>query len=194
MSEIDWASLQQEAAKAGLIPEGDYNVIIEKTDPVRSSTGKPMIKYKARVLDGPQKDKTIYGNLTLTTDNPMALRMYFLQMAAFGLDSSFFAQNPKLADVASALERRCVVFTITIQPYQGADRSNVNGIKPLPAGIPLPPGAATGPATLAGVGGAPVPGAPVPPASSMPTAPTTPPVPSASSSIPTIPVPPAQPF
>jgi hypothetical protein len=129
----------------------------------------------------------------------MALRMYFLQMAAFGLDSAFFAQNPTMADVARNLVNRVATFKLSIRQWQGADRNQVDGVSAIPAGAPLPPGVVTGPGTV-GAGGptsmAPM-NASTPTNGGVPTTPTTPtatkvpPVPTAST--PAAP-PPAQPF
>lgn len=201
--ELDWSALQKEASTAGVIPAGEYNCAIISAEATTSSTGKPMIKFKARVLDGPQKDKPVWSQFTISPESAMALRMYFMQMAAFGLDSEYFGKQPSIADVARNLVNRAAVFTLSIRQWQGADRNQVDGVKALSGGAPVPPGVVTGPATVqTTMGNTPVStstpmsaafasnvtGPPIPTASASPAAPTTP-TPSTST-----PPPPAQPF
>lgn len=198
MSEIDWSALQQEAKTASVIPAGDYPAIIISAEAKTSSTGKPMVSYKARVTEGPQANKPIWSQFVVSPESAMALRMYFLQMAAFGLDGDFFAQNPRMEDVARNLVNRAAVFKLSIRQWQGADRNQVDGVSPLPAGAPLPPGVVTGPGTVGAAG----PTSMVPMNAQTPTS--TPPVPTAGPPIPTTPSaptptgatapPPAQPF
>jgi hypothetical protein len=157
MSEIDWATLQKEANSAGLLPDGDYSVICIEASATTSSTGKPMIKTKFRVTDGPQKDKPIWSQFVVSPESAMALRIYFQHMAAFGLDSSFFASNPTMEDVARNLVNRGALMTLGTRPWQGQDRNDVKGLKPLPSGAPLAPGVVTGPPTFSSPGGAPNP-------------------------------------
>lgn len=186
MSELDWSALQKDAASAGVLPEGEYVVLLRSVEATKSSQGKPMLKYKARVTDGPQKDKPVYGQFTISPESAMALRMFFLQMEALGLPAAFFGTNPPLEDVAHALENRCAIFKLTVRQWLGQDRNNVESVKPLPAGTPLPPGAVTGPPAANITAGPPVPvaAAAAPP---VPTVPSAPPVPST-------PAPPPQPF
>jgi hypothetical protein len=182
VSEIDWSALQQEAKTAGVIPAGDYPAVIISAEAKTSSTGKPMVSFKARVTDGPQVNKPIWSQFVVSPESAMALRMYFLQMAAFGLDSEFFAQNPTMADVARNLVNRAAIFKLSIRQWQGADRNQVDGVSAIPAGAPLPPGVATGPGTVSAGGPtsmAPMnaltpAGPPVPTATTPTTTPTTP--------------------
>jgi hypothetical protein len=194
--ELDWSALQQEAKTAGVIPAGEYNAIVTEASATQSSTGKPMIKIKARVMDGPQQNKPIWSQFTISPESPMALRMYFMQMGAFGLDSEYFGLQPSLADVASNLVNRAAVVTLSVRQWNGADRNQLDGVKPLPAGLPVPPGVVTGrPTVNAQVGATPMnaatPTTPTAPTSSAP-APTTPVVPSTPTSGAS--APPAQPF
>jgi hypothetical protein len=155
MSEIDWSALQAEAKTAGLVPDGEYNVIVTEALATKSSNGKPMIKAKLRITDGPHAKKPLYTNFTISPESAMALRMYFLQMAAFGLDSQFFGQNPSLEAVASNLMNRSVTVTVTTTVYQGQDRNQVNGVKPLQGSSPMAPGVVTGPPSVGSTGATP---------------------------------------
>ena len=179
--EIDWGALQSEAKSAGVIPAGEYNVVVTETTATTSSTSKPMVKVKMRVTDGPQKDKPVWTQFVISAESPMALRMFFQHMAAFGLDGNFFAQNPDMDTVASNLMNRAASVTLDIRQWNGADRNEVKGIKPASAGGPLAPGVVTGPPVI---GASPTNSAsplstpnPLPPTApaSTPTAPSAPP-------------------
>ena len=145
MTEIDWSSLQKEAATAGVLPDGPYNVIVTEANAVTSSTGKPMIKVKMRVTDGPHKDKPVYGQFVISAESPIALRIFFQQMAAFGLDANFFAGNPGMEIVAKNLTNRGVTVELGHREWNGSDRNEIKNISPLQAGGPITPGVVTGP-------------------------------------------------
>ena len=191
--ELDWSALQKEAATGGLLPDGDYNLVVTEATSVTASTGKPMIKMKLRVMSGPQQDKPVYTQQVLSPDNPMALRIFFQTMAAFGLDANFFASLPSgtggMEIVASNLRNRAATATLTARTWQGQDRNEVSAWRPLQTDGPVPPGVVTGPAApvaTAGTPATPPAGPPVP--TGQPPAPTTPAT--APSSVP----PPPQPF
>jgi hypothetical protein len=167
------------------MPDGDYNAIVVESSATTSSTGKPMIKVKFRVMDGPHKDKPIWSQFVISPESPIALRIFFQHMAAFGLDANFFAQQPPMDSVARNLLNRGVVLTLDSREWGGALRNNVKGISPLSAGGPIAPGVVTGP-PIVGVSPMSLPGS-TPSPTSTPTVPTTPTTPTAPSNIPTPP-------
>ena len=184
MSEIDWSALQKEAASAGVLPDGSYDVIITEATSSPSSTGKPMIKVKFRVTAGPHKDKPIWNQFVVSPESPIALRIFFSHMAALGLDSSFFASQPSMDVVAKNLVNRAATIELGTRQWQGQDRNEVKSISTSAAGGPVAPGVVTGP---------PVPGASpmTPPAPMATPAPMTPPVPTTPGTPPTPPPTPA---
>lgn len=144
MSELDWAALQKEAGTAAPIPDGEYNALCVEAEATNSSNGKPMYKVKFRIVDGPQKDKGVRTQLTISAESAVALKIFFQHMAAFGLTADYFATNPSKEDVARALVNRGVRITLGIRPWQGVDRNEVKNIQPFPTGVPTPPGMVTG--------------------------------------------------
>jgi hypothetical protein len=180
VTEIDWSSLQKEAASAGVLPVGSYNVVVTESSATVASTGKPMIKVKLRVTEGPHKDKPIWNQFVISAESPIALRIFFQHMAAFGLNTDFFAANPSTESVASNLLNRAATVELGIRQWQGADRNEVKSVNPLTAGGPLAPGVVTGPPVPAAQSGSPssVPTSPVASPANPPAAtPTAPPVP-----------------
>lgn len=184
--ELDWVSLQKEAASAGLLPDGEYSVIVVEASATTSSNGKPMFKVKFRVTEGPQKDKPIWTQMVVSAESPIALRIFFTQMTALGLDSTFFAENPTADVVAKNLMNRAATVELGHREWQGSDRNEVKNIRPLQGGGPLAPGVVTGPASASPSPMSPVAATttPTPATPASPAAPTTP------ASVP----PPPQPF
>lgn len=172
MTELDWNALQKEAASAGLLPDGAYNAVVVEATAVTSSTGKPMIKTKLRVVDGPQKDKPIWTQFVISPESPVALRIFFQHMAAMGLTSDFFATQPSTDAVAKALLNRQAVLELGKRTWQGQDRNEVKSISASPTGGPVAPGVVTGPPVAA-----PSTPSPVAPAATTPATGGAPPVP-----------------
>lgn len=190
--ELNWSALQAEAATAGLLPAGQYDIVISEATATQSANGKPMIKVKFRVTSGPHKDKPIWNQFTVSPESAMALRMFFLNMAAFGLDANYFASNPSLDTVAQALLNRAAVVTLGVRAWQGQDRNNVESISPPQAGGPVAPGVVTGPPSVSPVAASPV-ATPVTPAAAPPV-PSTPSAPPNPMATPAPPVPPTPSF
>lgn len=135
MTVIDWNALMRESAAAvAVVPDGDYDMSIIKAEHVTSSTGKPMYKVSLRVDSGPHQGRTLINNFVVSPDSPNALRMFFKQMAAFGLDSTFFAQNPAPDIVAQSLVNRRARVTIGHKTWNNELRNEINGVNPIPAG------------------------------------------------------------
>jgi len=192
VSELDWAQLQKEADGAKALPEQDYSMICIESDAVTSSNGKPMIKTRWRITEGPHVDKKVGTQFVVSAESAVALKIFFQQMAALGLTADYFASNPKMPEVANALRGRVAVVTLGIRAWQGVDRNEFKAIRAFPEGVPLPPGAVTGTPTRIGMaaGGAPspltsAPGSPPSPvAAAAPTPAVTPAAPSAPPSSP----------
>ena len=176
-----YASTVGEGAAAGLLPAGPYTARVETTEATTASTGKPMIKFRLAVVGGPYDEEAIFGQFVLTTEGDkaaVALRIYFQQMAAFGLDGAYMAQNPTQEQIAAALIGRHA--TVVVKHKDG--NVNISAIKPLKAepAAPQPPSVPAAPVA---------PSAPTPPAAPVagppaaPTAPAAPPVPPAPFSV-----------
>jgi hypothetical protein len=163
---------QAKTASFDALPKGDYDAECVEATATMSSTGKPMIKTKWEVITGPYARRKFFNNFNLTLGNETALAIFFRNMKNLGLTESFFTSIGAAADplgpVAAALVGRRGRFTLGIRPWQGEDRNQVEGIKPLVGAATAPmPGAASA---------APMPGTPAP--NQMPAAPpaTPPPV------------------
>ena len=178
---VNWANLmEQSGGDFETLPKGSYDVIVDTAEATRSSTDKTMFKIKFKVQGGPHNGRTIFNNITLTIDNPNALRMFFLNMKALGLNADFFSNNPTPDQVAAALLGAPATVVLDHRMYQGAMRENVKSLLPR-AGItaggqmaPVGPSISV-PTTSPSVPSSPAPAAPVV-SQPAPAAPPAPPV------------------
>lgn len=131
------------------LPKGEYDAIVATSEAKESSTGKLMFALTYKIVGGPYNGRTVYNNVTLTVDNPNALRMFFLNMKAMGLDEAFFSQSPAPSVVAQALLDKPCKLVIDHRPYQGEMRESVKSIKPpMLGGIQVPGAMNVGPGPI----------------------------------------------
>lgn len=204
---MNWGDLINKAESAGggdPIPANDYTVVVASAEAKSSSTGKPMLKVKARVQGGPFDGRVLWTNMTLSVENDNAVAIFMRQLGSFGLGKEYFAQNPSFEQVAQALVGRSAVFVVKVGTYQGRPKNDVDDVKPgSPGGVPAPqagiPQVPTSPAPTipqvptAGYGATTLP-APAPAPVPQPPAPEPAPAPQPVPEIPSTPAPSAPPF
>lgn len=139
---MSWDDLIKQAEEAGLafdpVPGGAYELEVVKSDPVISSSGKPMVKLRFKIVDGPFVGKLLYDQIVFSRDNQNALAFFFRNLGAFGLGKDFFAQCPPpeqggIAKIASALMGRRVLSTVGVREWpanSGQFRNEVTGYAP----------------------------------------------------------------
>jgi hypothetical protein len=163
MENYDWEALQKQAEKGGggqPIPSSEYTVQVSSAEAKMSSTGKPMLKVKGKVVGGPHEGRTLFTQYTLSTENDTAVAIFLRHLAAFGLDKEYFAVNPSFEKIAYDLHGRYAVWEVGQKVYKNEKRNEVTNTKPAPgagAAVPQP-----------GVPQVPVPPAPVPPQAPVP--------------------------
>lgn len=183
MGSVNYAQLLEESGGGiELLPDGDYDAVIDTAKVQNASNGKVMFVCKFKVLTGPHAGKQFWNNFVISPDSPGALGFFFQHMATLGLGREFFAVNPPDEQVAQALVGRQARVTLGHGPVKGEVRNQCNGFKPMLGAAAAAPVAA-GPAPAAGfpVAPAPVPQAPMPVAPApvvapAPAAPVAPPV------------------
>ena len=160
MSTINWASLHKDATT---ILEGEFTVVVVESVATKSSNDKPMIKVKHRVESGPKAGQTLFDQFVISAENGNAMRIFFGQMAIFGLDSGFFQRNSNapLETIAQALLGRRAVAVVEPREWNGTLRETIKEYKKALGG----PGGGSG-GQLGGF---------VVPAAAGPSSPTTPP-------------------
>lgn len=143
-NELNWGQLYDSTGDAdAALPTGAYDVEVTKVEAKTTKTGKPMFSMASKIIAGPQAGRMLWHNITVSAENPNAMRMFFLNMKAFGLDDSFFKRSPgpTANDIANALTSRRAKFDVIIQV--GGDYAGRNEVKRISASS-LPPNAGPG--------------------------------------------------
>ena len=128
---INWGQLMKESGGAAEpLPNGDYDCKVTRADAAKTSNGKLMFKLTFEVIAGPHTRRKIWGNQTVSPENPTALGIFFSQMKALGLDANFFGAQPSPGQVAGAMEGRFARVNVGQRTWQGQLRNEVKSIKP----------------------------------------------------------------
>lgn len=181
MSGVNWTDLKKTADDATKpLPNDWYDVVVKKAEYKVAGTGADMIATQFVVDSGPYGGRTLFTNIVLTPDSPMAMNFFFQRMAALGVDGNFFSQlsasgldmAASLTAIAEAIKGRALRVKTDIRKWQGQDRNDIvemTAATTSPGGLPGAQAAAV--PNLGPAGGPPVPpagpvgGPPVPPAS-----------------------------
>lgn len=92
------------------IPEGKYEVEINKMELKESSKGSPMVSIWFKVIEGPRKGGIIFYNQVISTGYGLHNAKEFLKSLESGVDVEFvnFKQfNDLLMDIHEAIEGTC---------------------------------------------------------------------------------------
>lgn len=137
MADVNWGELIDDSADAfEILPVGSYRVKVVSANATQSSTNKLMFKTVMEVITGPKTGKTVYNNVTMTTDNKKALFMFFQNMAALGISKDFLKGDPKPSSDQVAAKMVGAVLDIEVdhRPWQGVDRENIKKMTGVSAG------------------------------------------------------------
>lgn len=183
-----WTDLMETAGESSsfeVLPAGPYDMTVMKAEVKNSSTGKIMFVLTLEVESGTHAKRRVWTNMVISPDSPPAMGIFFRQMAALGLDRTYFSTNPSNDAVADALTGRRCKATIAIKKYQGVDKNEVKAISPpAAAGAGFPPGYSPATPSMAKPPAAAAPpppaaAAPPPPPPAAPAPPPPPPAPAA---------------
>lgn len=134
MTSKSWGDLKKQADDASRpVPKDQYDVVVTKAELTTASTGSLMIKSQMKIVGGPYNNRTLFTNFVLSTENSIALSIFFKNMAAFGLDDAFFGSlagpdsDPEVGmqTVAVTLVGRTARADVSIRTWQGQDRNEV---------------------------------------------------------------------
>lgn len=125
----NWSEMQREAT---VVLEGEFPITVVKSDAVKTQNGKDMIKAQFKIDAGTYAGRKLFSNFVISPESPGAMRMFFGQLAVFGLDAAFFAsiagQPP--AAIAAALDGRKAIAVLKKGQWNGQDREEIIGYKP----------------------------------------------------------------
>jgi hypothetical protein len=137
MSNLKWSEWLAAADESGFsaIPAGEYDLYISSAQAVQSSSGKDMVKLTYVVESGPHEGSKVFSNMVISPESPAALGFLIRKLAALGLDREYLSKNPSLEQVANDLENRRCTAKVIVREWQGADRNDVDAIKPPADGV-----------------------------------------------------------
>ncbi len=130
---FSWADLVRDAGSAAQdfspIPAGNYDFkVVEATHKITQS-GKTMFVVKAQVQGGPHNGRLVWDNLVISPESEKALGFFFRKMAALGVTTEYFAQNPTNDQIAAALLNRQFVGEVTVGTFNNKPTNNINGYR-----------------------------------------------------------------
>ena len=142
MTSSSFGNLVQKAQEAGagfdLLPDGPYIAKIIESEFKHSANGKPQIKTRWEVVQGPHAGfKGLWNHFTLTIDNPNAVAIFFRQLKALGITQEFLDALAELDNetavkhIAGALEGKAAAIKVKVDhEYQN---NKIERINPAPA-------------------------------------------------------------
>lgn len=123
---VNFADLAKEAEGAfEPVPVGTYECIVNSAQMKTASTGKLMYALTYKIQDGPHAGRIFYNNVTISPENPKAMRMFFKNMLAMGITQDFWATNPQPGSVCGMLEGAPVIVTIAHREWAGEMQEDV---------------------------------------------------------------------
>jgi hypothetical protein len=104
MTTYNFAELRKQAEEAGLTDEIMTGEVETRVGDVRVtqsvSTNRPQIGIKHVVTSGPHEGRIVWHNITLNTENPKAIAMFFRNLADYGVPADVVDSAQGLADIA----------------------------------------------------------------------------------------------
>lgn len=136
MPSIPWDDIFENAEQDEKPPAaGPYLAEIEKAEWTTSSTGKDMLKLRARIVGGPEKDKALFTQIVISPENSFAVKIAVRHLTAIGLTRA------DLNNLSNAEQEEKVTGTVVLMETEidtkydpSNPRSQVKDIKPAPAG------------------------------------------------------------
>lgn len=152
-----------------------YSFVVRELPKAEEKNGWPNYTINPSVEDGPRKNARVWHTF-YTTEKPNGMRMFYENMAVFGLTPEFFDAGPSDEEIVHALHGKRFTAEVYNEEWNGKVRQRLRKFA-----APVAPSAAAGPGAPAGPGLPTVPAAPVtaaaPVAPAAPAAPAAPPSP-----------------
>ena len=155
MADFNYQALVQEAKDSGAsttyepLPNGEYNVVVDKAEAKQSKKGDPQLVVVFKVTDGPFKGRLMWQYMTFIPGNSVGLAINFRQLDTLGA-TPILEQGGSLAQVGGFLMGKTAI--VKTEQRQSGDKvfNDVKDVKKgVAAGGPAPfnPGvaAASGP-------------------------------------------------
>lgn len=132
MASINWKEVKENndtgEGDYPILPANDYNVDVAKATAVKTKNGKDMIKVQFKVQDGPHKGTNVFTNLVVSPESPVALAIFFRQIAALG-GGDILEADGSMEQAAAAIVGSKATVKVVIGEYQGSPKNEVKDIK-----------------------------------------------------------------
>lgn len=177
MSNLTWSEIIAEAKTSSggggnyePLPDGEYELKVVDAELKTTQTGKPMFKLKTEVQSGPYAKRLVWDNLTLSFENPTALRIVLDKFGALGLGEAYFNQEPTNEAVAAATVGRSFRGQLGTREYNNKKSNEIKRYLPAVGAVVAGASAPSAPAVAPAPAPAPAPAAAVAPAPPAPPA------------------------
>ena len=124
---LDLGGVDESIPKFEAMPPGTYDAFVESVESVISkSSGNPMLTFQFRVTTPEYENRLLFYHVVL--NNPAGLGRLKRLLIAVYPDVDFAQFRPKaFAESGEALGKACRV-KVTVRPYNGEKRNNVNEV------------------------------------------------------------------
>lgn len=147
LTELGFDANQVEPNSFDLIPAGEYDAVITKSEVKPTSRGGRLLKLQLQILNGTYQNRVLFDQLNLWNDNPQAV-----QIAKGTMSAICRAVNVLTPRDSSELHDKPLRVSVGIQKgkgeYEGQDQNRIKAYKPRQAG-PAVAAAAPSPAMAA---------------------------------------------
>jgi hypothetical protein len=150
MAQIDWSQLMAQAAAEGysneILPDGSYEVQVAGVRVGAAQGGKPQIGVRLKVVSGPLTNKSIWDNLTISSENPKAMAVFFRKCNDYGAPQEAFAAGEGLDQIAARFVGRTGTAVVGHREYNQKTYNTVVSFKPSASATPPVQGLSASPA------------------------------------------------
>lgn len=124
MGNVNWGEVIQEAqsngGSFGLIPDGDYDLLVTKVETSKTQNDKTMYVVEATIQGGPSANRKVWENLIVSPENGKAMGWFFRKTGALGYPVEWFEANaPTDEQVVQAFTGRPFRGKINTRPGNG---------------------------------------------------------------------------
>lgn len=144
LTELGFDANQVEPNSFDLLPSGEYDAAITKSEVKATSKGGKMLKLQLQICSGPYQNRVLFDHLNLWNDNPQAVQIAKGTMSA--ICRAVGVLTPK---DSSQLHDKPMRISVGVQKgngeYKGQDQNRIKAYRPRQSG-PAPAATAPSPA------------------------------------------------
>lgn len=147
---------QREDAGLELFPVGTYDVKVVDADvKVNENSGRKSFIVQYEVVAGPLAGRKVKNWMTIVSEYPGLVAMWFKDMAAMGLGDAFFEAEPEDKQICAALVGRTCQIKVGRRKKNKTSDEETEDIRVSPPTAAAPPVATPAPDPMASLAAAP---------------------------------------